>query len=404
MLVLITNKHGHLFIGGDRYIYNADGSLYKDGMVPRTFYRKDSTSEQAALDLRFIGDVTLGNWEHALLMGAQYQDVTTDSDGYYAWAVGFDPVTRGPDALFGDAYWLNIFDPKYGNTPPDALLNSLYTDNPESNSKDLGIYLTDQISYNNWIVTLGLRYDETESKTLNAKQKDDAFSFSGGVLYAFDSGFSPYASFAESFDPVVGSNNNPTNPQPLKPMLGEQWELGVKYQPSIIPALVTLAYFDIEQSNLPDPQTNPGEGWKQQSGITTVKGFEVKAIGAIGDFQYEINASRLDTKSPEGFQLASVPKKQASTWLTYRPSEILSGLKTGLGVRYVGASYGGADSIKTPSHTLYDLMFGYTLEHWDFSVNVQNLFNKEYQATCLYRGDCFPGNERTVIGRVRYAF
>jgi len=392
------------FIGGDRYVYNTDGSLYKDGTVPRTFYRKDSTSEQAAIDVRLFGDIQRGNWQHALLMGTQYQDVTTASGGYYAAAVGFDWATRGPDSTFGDTYWLNLFDPEYGNSPPKTLLDSLYADSPESNSKDLGIYLTDQVSYDNWIITVGARYDETESKTLDSKQKDDAISFSGGLLYAFDSGISPYASFAESFDPVVGSNGNPSDPQPLKPMEGKQWEFGVKYQPTAFPALITLAYFDIEQSNLPDPRTAPGENWKQQSGITTVTGFEFEAIGAVGDLSYEVNASRLDTKSPEGFQLASIPKKQASVWLTYQPTEFLQGVKSGLGVRYVGESYGGADTIKTPSYTLYDLMLGYKLNQWDFTVNVQNLFDKDYQATCLYRGDCFPGNERTVVGRVRFAF
>ncbi|WDE10244.1 TonB-dependent siderophore receptor [Thalassomonas haliotis] len=392
------------FIGGDRYVYNADGSLYKDGTVPRTFYRKDATSDQAAIDIRLIGEIQSGDWQHALLMGTQYQDVTTDSDGYFAWAVGFDAATRGPDATFGDTYWLNLFDPEQGNQPPEALLDSLYSDNPKTKSKDLGIYLTDQISYDNWILTLGLRYDDSESKTLSARQKDDATSFSGGLLYAFDSGISPYVSFAESFDPVIGNNGHPADPQPLKPMEGEQWEFGVKYQPTAFPALMTLAYFDIEQSNLPDPLTNPGENWKQQSGVTTVTGFEFEAVGAIGDFTYEVNASRLNTDSPEGFQLASVPKNQASTWITYRPTNQLLGFKSGLGIRYTGESYGGADTIKTPSYTLYDLMLGYSLDQWDLSVNVQNLFDKDYQASCLYRGDCFPGNQRTLVGRVRYVF
>ena len=392
------------FIGGDRYIYNTDGSLYKDGTVPRTFYRQDASSKQGAVDVRLIGDVTLGDWEHAILSGVQYQDVTTDSDGYYAWALGFDAVTRQPDTAFGDTFWLNLFDPQYGAAPPSALLDTLYTDNPETNNKDIGFYVSDQITFNNWIATIGVRHDRTESKTLTNKQKDNATSFSGGLLYAFDAGISPYVSYAQSFDPVIGSNGNPTNPQPLKAMEGEQVEIGVKYQPENFPALVTLSYFDIEQSNLPDPQSNPGENWKQQSGVAKIKGFEVEAVGAIGDLTYEVNASRIDTKSAEGYQLASVPQNQASAWMTYKPTEQFIGAKGGFGVRYVGASYGGADITKTPSYTLADLMLGYQIDHWDFTVNVQNLLNKKYQATCLYRGDCFPGNELTIVGRIKYVF
>jgi len=392
------------FIGGDRWVYNADGSLYKDGMVPRTFYRQDATSEQAAIDVRLVGEVVFGNWEHQPLMGIQYQDVTTDSDGYYAWAVGYNPVTGGPDSVFGDTYWLNMFEPEYGNVPPEALLDQLYTDNPETKNKDLGIYITDQITYNQWVLTLGVRFDKTDSQTLSNTQKDDATSFSGGVLYAFDSGISPYANFSESFDPVIGNNQNPTNPQPLKPMKGEQWEVGVKYQPQSIPALITFAYFDIEQSNLADPANIPGQGWNQQSGVATIDGFEFEAVGAVGDFTYEINASKLNTESPEGFQLASIPEQQASTWLTYKPSEHFIGFKSGLGIRYTGESFDGSDTIKTPSYTLYDLMLGYATNGWDFTVNVRNLFDKDYQATCLYRGDCFPGDERTIVGKVSYVF
>lgn len=394
------------FIGGDRYVYNADGTLYKDGLVPRTFYRNDATSKQAAIDVRLSGDLVMGDWQHQVLIGTQYQDVTTDRNGYYAAAVGFDWTTRQPDSTFGDTFWLNLFDPEYGTVPPSALLDTLYKDNPETDSKDLGIYISDQITYNQWIATLGVRFDKSESETAGNKQKDDATSFSAGLLYAFDSGLSPYVSYAQSFDPVIGSNNHPSNPQPLKPMEGEQWELGVKYQVSgAFPALITVAYFDIEQTNLADPQNAPGEEWKQQSGIATVKGFEVEAVGEVGDLNYEINMSRLDTKSAEGFQFASIPENQASAWVTYKPSEQFKGFKSGLGLRYMGESYGGADITKTPSYTLTDLMLGYQLENnWDLSLNVHNLFDKSYQATCLYRGDCFPGKERTIVGRVRYVF
>jgi len=171
-----------------------------------------------------------------------------------------------------------------------------------------------------------------------------------------------------------------------------------------MPALITLAYFDIEQSNLPDPLTSPGEVWEQQNGIAKISGLELEALGSIGDFTFEVNLSRLDTESAEGFQLASVPEDQASTWITYRPTETLNGIKSGFGIRYMGESYDGADLLKTPSYTLYDLMLGYEIAQWNLSLNVRNLFDKEYQVTCLYRGDCFPGDERTIVGRISYVF
>jgi iron complex outermembrane receptor protein len=99
-----------------------------------------------------------------------------------------------------------------------------------------------------------------------------------------------------------------------------------------------------------------------------------------------------------------VPEEQFSLWGTYHFSERLAGLYASLGVRHVGESFGGRDQIKTPSYTLGDLMIGYELDSWDFALNARNVADKEFQATCLARGDCFPGEARTVVGRVRFQF
>ncbi|WP_347332120.1 TonB-dependent siderophore receptor [Marinimicrobium locisalis] len=398
------------FIGGDRYVYNDDDSLYKDGLLPRTFYRNDATSEQLAIDTRLRAQFSTGALYHEVLIGAQYQDVTLGEAGYYKGALGYvvDEETKrgGPDDNFGDAYWLNVFDPVYGKVPPADYLNSLYSESPENTTEDLGLYINDQISVGNWRVTAGLRVDDTETDTGAARQQDDAVSGALGVLYQFDNGLSPYASYAESFEPVIGNDGRGEGEgegegDPLDPEEGEQLEVGVKYQPNTLPAMVTLAYFDITQSNLKDPASPVGEYWQQ--GEATVDGVELEAVATLGDFSVELNASRLNTESAGGNRLASVPESQASTWITWRPAGS-QGFKLGGGLRYMGESWGGADSVRTPSYTLGDLMIGYQAGQWDFTVNARNLADKEFQATCLARGDCFPGEARTLVGRVRYQF
>lgn len=47
----------------------------------------------------------------------------------------------------------------------------------------------------------------------------------------------------------------------------------------------------------------------------------------------------------------------------WRPQGVLQGLRGGVGVRYTGRSFDGADTLVTPSTTLGDLMLGYTLRH-----------------------------------------
>ena len=100
-------------------------------------------------------------------------------------------------------------------------------------------------------------------------------------------GISPYVSYAESFEPVVGIDTI-TNQQ-LLPQEGRQYEAGIKWQPTGINALVTLSAFDIEVSNLPNPNALVG-GNSQQEGISKVRGIEFEGNALVGGL-------RLDAKS-----------------------------------------------------------------------------------------------------------
>lgn len=391
------NQAWPAFIGGDRWIRNEDGTLYRDGMVPRTFYVADGSSEQLASDVRFRAEFFTGSVKHELMIGAQYQDVTTETDSAYAFALGWDPAGVAHD----DRYWINLFNPVYGNIPTAEEIAAFFVDAPASNTIDRGVYINDQISWNNWRFTAGLRYDDVRTDTGTYRQDDDAISGSVGALYLFDSGFAPYVSYAESFQPVPGIDT--ITQRPLKPQEGRQIEAGVKYQPAMNGSMLTVAVFEIEQSNLPNPSSMPGTV-SQQEGEANIRGIEVEAVKKMGDFMLEANASKLDTENADGFRFASVPELQASAWLSWRPQSYWSGFKSGLGVRYVGESFDGFDDIRTPSYTLVDFMIGYELPNWDFRLNVRNAADKEYLATCLARGDCFWGERRTVVGTVAYRF
>ena len=135
----------------------------------------------------------------------------------------------------------------------------------------------------------------------------------------------------ESFQPVVGVDA--LTGEALQPQEGKQWEIGFKYQPAGTRTYITAAYFDIEQSNLPNPAALPNAA-SQQEGIAKIDGFEVEAQTVIGDFYFDAAASILDTENPDGIRFDSVPEKQASAWLTWQPSSgELAGLRIGTGLR-----------------------------------------------------------------------
>ena len=386
------------FIGGDRHVYDTDGSLYEDGLTPRSFYLAEGASNQAAIDLRTRINFATGNFDHEVLAGVHYQEVDVDDATSYNYAMGYNFL---PDpATWDTRYWLNLYDPVYGSVPEADELLPLF-ESPTSTTKDLGLYVNDHIVVNNWHFTIGVRFDDAETDTGTDSQKDDEVSGSFGILYEFDNGISPYLSYAESFEPVAGTDI--TTGSAFAPQQGKQWEAGLKYLHAGTGSYLTAAVFDIEQSNLPNPNDLPNAP-SQQEGVAEIQGIELEGVLVLNDFFVELSASHLDTENPDGYRLATVPEDQASVWLGYRPDGRLNGFRAGGGLRYIGASWDGIDTLKTPSYTLADLMIGYQTGSWDLAVNVRNLADKKYYATCLARGDCFPGERRTLVGRVAYRF
>ena len=365
-----------------------------DTTVARSFYKADNTSEQYALDVRAKLDFNTGALEHNMLAGLQYQDVETDSNTAYYFGGG---------VLSGDfSYVLDLANPVYGNFPDASVLDAIYNDGTPQQVEDLGLYVSDQIAYDDWRFTLGVRFDQVDNDDGSTQQDDDAVSTSFGVLYQFDNGLSPYASYAESFEPVIGTDLQGNQ---LEPEEARQYEVGVKYEPRAFPGLITLAYYDIEISNLPNPNSLPGDA-AQQQGISTLKGFEAEARIQLDQVYLQAALSTIDAKDPNGYELSGQPDSNASLWATWRPEGQLSGFKVGGGVRYVGTSVSESASVRyeTPDYTLADLMIGYEWDRWDLQINARNIADEEYLTSCLTRGDCFPGMRRTVVARLAYEF
>ena len=378
---------------------------FTDTTVPRTFYQADNRFEQMAFDIRLSGEFDTGALFHEVLVGAQYQDIETDSNrSNYA----------GGGVLQGDfRYVLDLANPVYTGAPDQAIFDALYQDQPTNLVEDLGIYISDQISIDNWRITLGARYDSVDNETRsdigvateNSSQDDDSLSISAGVLYKFDNGISPYINYSESFETVVGLTE--TGEQ-LKPQEAEQIEVGAKYEPTSFPGFFTLAYFEIDITNLPDPNIFPGQQGQQQ-GESTLTGVEFEGKFQLGEFDFQLAYTDLKTEDQDGLQLSSIPDTTGSAWVTWQAEDLLPGFRLGAGIRHVGESVSELNiapvKYVTPSYTLTDLLVGYQMsESLDLAVNVRNLTDKDYQTSCLFRGDCFPGVRRSVNATVTYSF
>ncbi|WP_193074100.1 TonB-dependent siderophore receptor [Pseudomonas sp. FME51] len=331
-----------------------------------------------------------GPFQHTLLIGADYQHAVTNRD-----------------QAGGAATPLDLYNPVYGTFDPSII--SLTAD-PEQTVAQRGLYLQDQIRYQRWLLTLGLRKDWADNRTEGGtRQKDDATTGHIGLTYLLDNGLAPYLSYSESFQPVIGLNA--ADNQPYKPMEGEQWELGIKYQPPGSASLYTAALFDLREQNrrMPDP-ANPLN--TIQTGETRSRGLELEALASVTP-RWDLIATYtyLDTEIvkgsavEQGHRLASTPEHMASLWSQHRFALFgLPGFSAGAGVRYVGASWDGTDSLKTPSTTLFDAMLSYSRDNWTAALNATNLEDETYYTTCLARGDCFIGSRRTLVGSLSYTF
>jgi iron complex outermembrane receptor protein len=318
----------------------------------------------------------------------------------------------------GDAPGIDVFNPRYGiPIPKPSLLDS----NAKQRIDQLGGYIQDQIRYGeNWILTLSGRYDRihtrdtdrlTDSRTLN---KDDAFTGRAGLTYLFSNGIAPYASYSQSFLPIPGFDSSD---KAFKPTRGEQFEVGVKYQPLNGRSLYSVAFFDLTKTNVPTPDPNDPQFRSRQTGEVGSRGVEVEAraellpgLNMIGTFTYHGVTVTKSTDIDDGKMPIQVPNVMASGWLDYSFGNLgvpdwMKGFGIGGGVRYVGRIFNDLENTSTTaSYTLFDAMLRYDYGPWIFIMNASNIFNNNYLSYNDPGWRAYPGLERTVLGTLKFRF
>lgn len=181
--------------------------------------------------------------EHDVLVGLDYLHL---DDGY-----------KFASNVYGGQF--DLYDPVYGQSVLDLIQRIDF----RMKRRQFGLYAQDQMRWNNWIVTAGLRHDWIAAdSTSNIAQPfsvdEGAVTGRLGLTYRFDSGFAPYIAYSTSFDPVDGIS---TTGGSLRPLEGKQIEAGVKYESPDGRTFVTLAAFHLDQKNSTAPNHDPaGKG------------------------------------------------------------------------------------------------------------------------------------------------
>jgi iron complex outermembrane receptor protein len=380
--------------------------MVTDRLVARTYNYVKAKAANIALDNQLQADFLTGPFAHKVLFGIDYFNLWANTDYRSA---GITPI---------DAY-----SPVYGAAVPSfaSLAPFILRDDKQSQA---GVYLQDQIKLDRFTLTVSGRQDwastEFTSKALfplpgTYSREDSAQTGRVGLNYLFDIGLSPYVSYATSFTPNLGADSAGRS---FRPTTGEGAEIGVKFKPNGSNFMITAAAFDIRQKDVltGDPANF---FFSVQTDAVRVRGIELELKGNLTrELEIIAGYSHLDprvTSSIAGYAgkyMMSTAQDQGSIWGKYTWYDgPLAGLGLGAGVRYVGETYG--DNFNTfviPSYALVDAAvsydFGYARRDWKgwkAQVNVTNLANRFYVASCLTGLPyCGLGNARTVLGTLKY--
>ncbi|MEZ9058533.1 TonB-dependent siderophore receptor [Vibrio pelagius] len=430
-VLMVGYKINHQFNDNWSFLQNArytDASLYQEntyhrstnfnpatGAMIRNVYSTDEESQSFAIDNQVSGTVLAGGLEHNLLFGVDY--IKLDGDSLYKEYTA--------NASF---YGFNVYNPNNDLLDRDNLQES-YRETHDISTEQLGFYFQDQVRYDALVLLAGGRYDmfkamddkQSDLPTYDGKDEADhnQFSYRVGALYELSNGLSPFVSYATSFEPAAGTD---INGKSLKPQLGEQVEVGVKYLSPDMDKQFTASYFHItkQDSIVADP-SDPSYRAKIQLGEVRSQGLELEGRWFVTE-ELDIQASYtyLDMEVTEdvnpdleGTTPIYVPEHAATLWGNYNFYDgVLAGTRFSAGARYMGEMQMDASNTQgmVPSYTVVDLSIGYDLGMMSDSLSgasanflVNNLFNEEYY-TCYDNSNCWFGEEQSVELSVNYEF
>ena len=355
------------------------------------------------------------------------KSLTIDNMAQFEFDTG--PVSHTAVAGFNYSWWDYSAQSAISYASIADLKTQPFSSSGSQQMDQYGIYLHDQMEWDNWTLFLSGRQDWAVSHSVTAApamteidNTDHAFSGRVGLSYKTDWGVIPYANYSTSFSPNLGFvYDGVTNERRVaRPTTADQFEFGVKYEIPDTNAVISANYFDIKQTDgvVYDGTFDDAGNQRQRQLDLHSRGVEFEAnasfdngfslIASYTYMQMEIDKGLAGTV---GKELSATPNHIASLWGHYLVQDgPLAGLGLGAGIRYVGKSYGDdQNTFENDARALVDAAvsydFGYRnpdLKGLTLQVNAKNLFDTR-KAICS-AGSCYWDEGRTVFGSLRYRF
>lgn len=263
---------------------------------------------------------------------------------------------------------------------------------------------------------LGIRFDIFDQRNQNfladteINQSGNAFSPRIGIVYQPVEPISIYASYARSFNPVIGTAFDGSN---FEPERGTQYEVGIKADLTNRLSAI-LALYDLTRSNVLTADPTPGRtGFSIQTGEQRSRGIDFTVQGeilpgwnVIAGYAYTDARITEDSTLPEDNRLNNVPENSFNLWTTYEIQQgALQGLGFGLGLFFIGERQGNlANTFQLPSYLRADAAIFYKRDQLRAAINFTNLFDTDYFESGLNNVRVNAGRPFTVRGTISWQF
>lgn len=373
-----------------------------------------SWSKQSVFDVNLSGYFDAFGRQHELLVGGDYQKVTS------RW--------RGAPGMLDKGGMIDIWNPGATPLPSDRSSHEFWRDYYPNTREQYGLYSTLRLQLSDPLkLVVGARAQRYKFEQAYSMRKsdgtgpwveqDDVFDREpttvvpfGGLIYALNDDWSTYVSYSEVFKPQAQKLKGPEDAATsLEPMTGKTYETGIKGEllGGALNVSAALFYTIREHQAATDPAyPNPPFSYSSsccflaQDKITS-KGIDLEATGEIAPgwevlAGYTYNQVRNDTQ--ETLYSTVTPKHLLKLWTTYTLPDTLSAWRVGGGVTAMSPTYVEGEAYRfdgdwnvidaqpykfsQSGYAVYDAMIEYDVdEHWTVALKGNNLFDRRYYAS-----------------------
>ncbi|KAF2407540.1 outer-membrane receptor for ferric coprogen and ferric-rhodotorulic acid [Pseudomonas antarctica] len=378
-------------------------SRWVNNTPARTVYQAAYDENQAGVDAFASGPFQAFGRTHELVVGASKRIYDRTTHNYSPFDMNW-PLTAGK---------------------PDFV----HTNNQREVTTQEGVYVTTRLSLADPLkLILGGRLDWYD---YDNRDGDGDFHVTrnltryAGLIYELDDHHSAYVSYSDIFTPQSAKD---ATGAPLKPIVGKNYEVGIKgeYLGGALNASVALFRVDQENRAVAVVVPNcPQASCNDASGEIRSQGIDVELQGALtehwqvgGGYTYARTHTLKNEAEPQRVNKpfdTDTPEHLFKLTTRYNFQGPLEKLRVGGNVSWQSRMYndlkvadGSNYRLQQGSYAITDLMAGYQIsQHLDLQLNANNIFDRRYYSTIAnsvsYGGDAY-GNPRNMMLTAKYSF